>query len=240
MPDSNPLDFAPYNRPTADRPLAGLTVLVVEDSRFASEAVRLLCLRSGARLRRADSLASADRHLKVYRPTVIIVDLGLPDGSGLDLIDKLSHAEQRIPAIIATSGDENALNSAMLAGADSVLPKPMQDLAQFQSTLIGALPADQRPGGPRAMPSETVSPDLCALHDDYARVAELIDAADSDQSMAYVAQFLSGLGRAAEDPDIETAAATLMHRCDKGRPMQGDMARIAGLLQERLNDRAAV
>ena len=42
--------------PTANRPLLGLTVLVIEDSKFACEAMRLLCLRSGERIRRADSL----------------------------------------------------------------------------------------------------------------------------------------------------------------------------------------
>ena len=55
-------------RPTPSRPLLGLTVLVVEDSLYACDAMRIMCQRSGARIRRADCIECASRHLKVYRP----------------------------------------------------------------------------------------------------------------------------------------------------------------------------
>ena len=63
--------------------LFAVTILLVEDSRSASEAIRLFAAESGARVRRADSLHAASRHLAIYRPNVVMVDLGLPDGDGL-------------------------------------------------------------------------------------------------------------------------------------------------------------
>ena len=99
-------DFLMTRPPTAERPLLGQTLLVVEDSRFACEALRLICQRSGARIRRADSLASASRHLCTYRPGIVVVDVGLPDGSGLDLIRTLANTDPRIPLIMAMSGDD--------------------------------------------------------------------------------------------------------------------------------------
>ena len=98
-------DLIMLQQPTADRPLLGTMILLVEDSRHACEVLRMICQRSGARIRRAESLASAARHLRSYRPRIAVIDLGLPDGSGLDLIETLSHAEPGIDGIIAFEYD---------------------------------------------------------------------------------------------------------------------------------------
>ena len=116
----------------SDRPLFGLTVLVVEDSKFACEGIRLLCLRSGARIRRADCLRSARRHLQVYRPSVVIIDLGLPDGNGAELIEELNAASPRVGIVLAISGDSFGESVALAAVADGFFAKPLIILAVFQ------------------------------------------------------------------------------------------------------------
>ena len=128
-----------FGRPV--QPLQGLTILTVEDSRFASESLRLLCLRSDARLRRAESLEQADRHLSVYRPDIVIVDLGLPDGDGTDLIRRLARQRCPGPVVLGTSGDPAGQKAALAAGAAGFLPKPIDSLAHFQATVLGHLQA---------------------------------------------------------------------------------------------------
>lgn len=200
--------FQPLTRPTAEEPLRGLTVLVVEDSRCASEALRLMCLRSGARIRRADCLASARRHLSTYRPSVTIVDLGLPDGSGLDLLRRLDTHQPRLPVLLATSGDPTLVPAARAAGAQGFLSKPMASLAAFQGTVIAALPRYARPPSP--LPADAViSPDPMALREDLALADHALAGPGAVARLDYIAQFLAGVGRSALDRDLEEAAAGL-------------------------------
>lgn len=238
MDDIDAFDL--FRSPTPVRPLLGLTVLVVEDSRFACEAMRLLCLRSGARIRRADCLASARRHLRVYRPSVVVVDLGLPDGSGAELIDELNRAIPRVAVILGTSGDEFAGAVAHAAGADGFLAKPLTDLAAFQEAVLAHLPAERQPGGPRMINHEIVEPDRIAYRDDMAHAADVLNDGADDQNIDYVAQFLEGVARSAEDRPLMVAAQSLAMARANGTPARMDIARLAGLIQERLGHKVAI
>jgi CheY-like chemotaxis protein len=226
--------------PTANRPLLGLSVLVIEDSRFACEAMRLLCLRSGARIRRADSLRSARRHLQVYRPSIAIIDLGLPDGSGLDLIVDLVANSPRPEVILGTSGDPYSQEAALKAGADGFLPKPVTSLAIFQETILGCLPSERQPNGPRVVTNEIVHPDPIAYQDDMAHVADVLEENRDDRTLDYVAQFLGGVARSAKDHSLLKATEALAAKRDAGEATSSETARIVGLIQERLTERIAI
>lgn len=239
MDDLDPFGI-PSRLPTAARPLLGLTVLVVEDSRFASEAMRLLCLRSGARIRRADSLRSAHRHLQVYRPSIAIIDIGLRDGSGADLIRELCESQPRTTIILGMSGDPDGKFIAEDAGADGFLAKPVTSLASFQELILSLLPEDRQPSGPRMLPDEVISPDPLAYQDDLAHMADIINDAEDEQTMDYVAQFLGGVARSAEDDLLQEAVNDLARSRQDGKPTGSEMARLAGLVQERLQRKIAM
>lgn len=184
-------------------PLAGITLLAVEDSRFASEALRLLCQRSGARLRRAETLAAARRHLAVYRPDVVLVDLGLPDGNGVDLIREVVKNNRGQSVVLAISGDPDGWSAAVRAGAAGFIEKPLESLAGFQQVILGHLTG--QPQG--AMPHERhpIHPDEQALQDDLIHAAELIQSGRNGGDH-YVADFVRGLARSSHDAALEGAA----------------------------------
>lgn len=227
-------EFLFPRRPTAKRPLLGQTVLVVEDSRYAGETMRLMCLRGGARIRRADSLKSAARHLGTYRPTVIVVDLGLPDGSGLDLITQLADSQPRVPVLLALSGDPSLERQAIDAGADEFLTKPFGTVGAFHNAILSRLPPEARPVGPRAVHDEPVFADQDALLDDFALVADLLDGQSDAGTLSYAVGFALGLGRSAGDDTLVAAAQNVEEALSNNAPVAAHQSQLAALVQKRL------
>jgi response regulator RpfG family c-di-GMP phosphodiesterase len=225
---------------TAERPLLGLTVLVIEDSRFTCEAMSLLCLQYGARIRRADCTRAAWRHLQVYRPSVVITDLGLPDENGVDLIQELSKVQPRVDALLAISGDMLLAADAIVAIADGFIKKPLTSLVQFQQSVLAALPAERQPKGPRMTVDEVVEPDPIAIQDDMAHIADVLDDTSDSTTLDYMAQFLGGIVRSTSDSVLETAALALARKRALRQPAESEKAVVAGLAQSHLAQRIAI
>ncbi len=215
--------------PPTTRPLLGLTILLVEDSRFASDAIRLLCLRSGARIRRADCLASARKHLKVYRPSAVIIDLGLPDGSGTELIRELTTVPRTVNVVLATSGDDGAADAARRVGADGFLAKPVAGLAAFQQAILDPL-ADPARAAIRALPDEEIKADPIALRDDLRHVADVLRNNPDPETLKYLAQFVGGVARSAADIRLANAARNLA----QSGAREHAAGQLAGMLDRRL------
>lgn len=193
--------------------LFAVTILLVEDSRSASEAIRLMAAESGARLRRADSLHSASRHLAIYRPSVVMVDLGLPDGDGMQLVRHLAAATPPIGAVIALSGQDRLAwqAEALALGAAACLEKPIPSLRAFQDVVLGVLPdrAARRAGGGDLSLGDRASVQA-AFDEDLRRARSLlVDAvrADDAGTVAYCAQFVGSVAEMLGDAPLAAAAA---------------------------------
>jgi DNA-binding NarL/FixJ family response regulator len=227
MPYHPPLPpgFALPNLMTgSELPLQGVTILAVEDSRYACEALRLMSQRAGARLRRADTLAGARAHLRVYRPDVVIIDLGLPDGRGEGLIGELALARQRPLAVLGSSGNPDGRGAALAAGAEGFLDKPLESFAEFCMVLRRFLPGL----APSLVEDAAIYPDPLALQDDLARAAAALLAEPDATGRRYLAGFVLGVAHHAHDSALAKAARAA------GVPNSVDLDQLRGLIDKRL------
>jgi two-component system response regulator RegX3 len=105
-------------------PEAGTRILVVEDEETLADSIRYNLEREGF----AVSLAADGRHaierFRDDRPALVILDLMLPEASGLDVC-RLIRAESDVPIIMVTAKDSEADKVAGLElGADDYVTKP--------------------------------------------------------------------------------------------------------------------
>lgn len=101
-----------------------LRVLVVEDDREIRTVMQSALALEGYTVQTAVTLAEAEALLQHSAPDVIVLDLGLPDGEGLELVQAVRrHAS--VPIVVVSARHQEAQKIALLdAGADDYLTKP--------------------------------------------------------------------------------------------------------------------
>jgi len=126
--------------PRKESPVPG-RILVVDDHELNVMLLERLLELEGHEVRAAGSLAAAERALAEEQPAMIVLDMNLPDGSGLELSRKLkAHPRTAsIPIVACTAGvmpsDER---DALEAGCDAYVSKPI-DLRRFATVVASML-----------------------------------------------------------------------------------------------------
>jgi two-component system, OmpR family, KDP operon response regulator KdpE len=99
-------------------------VLVVEDEPLIRQFVRRALTSEGFEVVEADTIRAALAQASSSRPALVLLDLGLPDGDGMDFIREL-RGWSEIPVIVLSARTtETDKVQALDAGADDYLSKP--------------------------------------------------------------------------------------------------------------------
>ncbi|WP_421847233.1 response regulator transcription factor [Marinomonas sp.] len=99
-------------------------ILVVDDEPQIHTFIRISLAAEGFEYLGAESIAAAKRLIEQNSPHLLILDLGLPDGDGMDLVNYV-RATSNTPILILTARDEEDEKIRLLeAGANDYLSKP--------------------------------------------------------------------------------------------------------------------
>jgi two-component system, OmpR family, KDP operon response regulator KdpE len=99
-------------------------VLVVEDEPQLRRFLRAALGSHGYRLVEAGGVREAEQLATSHNPDVFLLDLGLPDGDGIDLTRRLREWTRAPIVVLSARGREEDKVAALDAGADDYLTKP--------------------------------------------------------------------------------------------------------------------
>lgn len=125
-------------------PVIEKRVLIVEDEMVFAKAVQKQLNRNGYHCDIAGDLATAHDKFKAITPDLILLDMRLPDGSGLDFLSNIRNKQNSSVAILVMSayGEVEDVVSAMKLGASDYLKKPV-DLDELLLNIRKVLDKDE-------------------------------------------------------------------------------------------------
>ncbi len=203
-----------------------MRILVVEDDFILLDGLKAGLGLSGATVDCVSTCADADAALATSAFSAVVLDLMLPDGSGLDVLRSLRRRGDRTPVVLLTARDAVTDRIAGLdGGADDYLGKPF-DLDELSARIravvrraAGRAAASVQHGGIRLDPgSLTVSVDGVAVtvsRREFMVLAALMERPSTVRSKAELEERLYGWQEEIESNAVEVHVHNLRAKIGK-------------------------
>jgi CheY-like chemotaxis protein len=118
------------------------SILIIEDTEAVRTLFHAILEQAGHVVREASHGVEGIRLFRRSPTDVVITDIYMPDGDGLEVIRQLRHEfpALKILAVSGRGGQEEMLSAAKLLGADGILLKPVgvEELLTAVANLLGS------------------------------------------------------------------------------------------------------
>ena len=100
-------------------------ILVVDDERYITDLVAMALKHEGFAVEPASTARAARDAIAKFRPELVVLDVGLPDGDGFSLVKRLRAEGQTVPVIFLTARDATEEKvQGLTVGGDDYVTKP--------------------------------------------------------------------------------------------------------------------
>jgi two-component system, NtrC family, response regulator PilR len=143
-------------------------ILVVDDEAHIRELLEITMIKMGLDVDSAENLATAKKYFAQNNYALVLTDMRLPDGLGLELVEEVAKSNKNTPiAVITAFGSTDNAVIALKAGAFDYVTKPVS-LDQLKKLVTSALqvshirlqPNQPAPKSPRLLGESRVMQDL--------------------------------------------------------------------------------
>jgi two-component system KDP operon response regulator KdpE len=152
--------------------MSGAQILVVDDEPQIVRGLKVILHSAGYEVKTAESKQEAVDAVSVKPPDAIVLDLVLPDGSGVEVTEEVRRWSELPIIVLSAVGDEREKVRALDAGADDYVTKPFgtdELLARLRALLRRTVEGGEEPtiraGGVEIdLAARTVSRDGAEVH----------------------------------------------------------------------------
>lgn len=182
-----------------DRP-----VLVVDDEADIRDLMEMTLMKMGLSVDTAEGVAAAKKKLNANRYSLVLTDMRMPDGSGLEVVQHIVKQQTDTPvAVITAFGNADQAVQALKIGAFDYLQKPIT-LSQLRTLVKSAIKVqeenDTPVGAPEAAGKKQPAPKKAAATAE--NMAELSDDSEWQAALESLNEAAQAIANTGQDDDI--------------------------------------